>query len=167
MTPWMKPGEIELVKSYLLTADKTVLEWGSGGSTVAFSPFSRHWYSIEHNQQWFSKVRTITEGIENVRLYYVPPEVDLPTRPSKYEDWKSYIEFPRTLKKRFDVILIDGRARPECAVEALRHLKKNGVVIIHDFFDKYRPHYRSALDHYEVVDSISARPGIVVLRRRQ
>jgi len=166
MTPWMKPEEIELIKNYLFTADKTVLEWGSGGSTVAFSPFSKLWYSIEHNSQWFEKVKKETEDLKNVRLHYVPPEIISPKRPSKYEDWESYIEFPRILNKKFDVILIDGRARPECAIEAKRHIKKDGVVIIHDFYDKYRPHYKIVLEHYDIVDQITTRPGLVVLKKK-
>ena len=98
-------------------------------------------------------------------MHYVPPEIISPKRPSKYEDWESYIEFPRILNKKFDVILIDGRARPECAIEAKRHIKKDGVVIIHDFYDKYRPHYKTVLDHYKIIDSITASPGLVVLSR--
>jgi hypothetical protein len=69
--------------------------------------------------------------------------------------------------ERFDRILIDGRSRPECAIEVLPYLTPDSRVFIHDFFTtKYdRIEYRALLDRqYEVVAKIEEGQSLVVLR---
>ena len=76
------------------------------------------------------------------------------------KDWHeyiNYINFPETLNKKYDVILIDGRARVMCAVKALSLLKENGVVMVHDFKgDRViggRWYYQGILNYYDEIDS--------------
>ena len=162
----MQPAEIAFLKRYL-TPTTTVLEWGAGGSTVEFSPLVKSWHSIEHNPTWFERVKEETKAMTNVKLSLVLPEIENPPRPSQGAHYISYIEKPRKFHKKFDLIYIDGRARPECAKEALNHLKSTGIVVIHDFFDKYRPHYKIVLDWYDVIDGIEQRPSIVALKPKR
>jgi hypothetical protein len=56
-----------------------------------------------------------------------------------------YIGFPRSTERRFDVILVDGRKRRRCLIEAFDLLKENGVCLLHDAF---RPYYHCALPAY-------------------
>ena len=40
-----------------LHPDYSMLEWGSGGSTIEFSQqYVKEYYSIEHNKEWHDKV---------------------------------------------------------------------------------------------------------------
>ena len=64
------------------------------------------------------------------------------------------------------MVLVDGRARPQCAVFALRLLRDDkSVVIIHDW---HRQAYHVVLQVCDVVEEIkgseAAGGGIVVLR---
>jgi len=55
---------------------------------------------------------------------------------------------------KFDVILVDGRVRPQCAYQALLLLKRDGVLIIHDWETRtppLRPFYRIVLRWFELL----------------
>lgn len=97
---------------------------------------------------------------------------------------------------RFDVVLVDGRVRGECAIAALPYLDERSVVIIHDWnleeegyrlegtlvTDEYvrvakrktLPSYRRVLEYFDVVCEVSPekhgvrcnRCGLVVLRKK-
>ena len=54
----------------------------------------------------------------------------------------------------FDVVLIDGRCRVECAKSVLPYLKENAVVFIHDFWQKGRERYLKVFDYYNELKSI-------------
>ena len=84
------------------------------------------------------------------------------------KDWHeyiNYINFPASLNKKYDVILIDGRARPNCAFKALSLLKEDGVVVVHDFKgskeDGGRWYYQGILHYYDIIDSADS---LVVLK---
>jgi hypothetical protein len=55
---------------------------------------------------------------------------------------------------KYDVILVDGRVRPQCAYQALLLLKRDGVLVIHDWettVAPLRPFYRIVLRWYELL----------------
>lgn len=154
MTPWMHDSEILLILKYLYYTD-TMLEWGSGGSTTYFPHFVKNYYSIEHDKEWFNKVEK--EIPENVKYFHVP--WDSPrTIPTKRAQFDTYIKHVDKLGiKKFDKVLIDGRARGWCAEHILKYLHKDSIVFIHDFWN--RPQYHIVFDWYEELDSIK-RPGL-------
>ena len=49
-----------------------------------------------------------------------------------FSDYLKLIHMTNEL--RFDVVLIDGRVRGECAIAALPYVDERSVVIIHDWF---------------------------------
>jgi len=55
MKAWMDSREKELITKHF-SPNKIMLEWGSGGSTIEFSPHVKKYYSIEHNKEWYEKV---------------------------------------------------------------------------------------------------------------
>ena len=137
---------------------KTVLEWGSGGSTRALlgeCPFIERYVSIEHHKIWCEKVRSIVTD-PRLELYEVEPDEGMGTdTPSREEEiaWAaraerdpammaSYIGFPRTLEITFDLILVDGRARRLCLQEGFQLLRPGGVILLHD---AQREDYHDAL----------------------
>tara|TARA_Y100000004_G_C8954924_1_gene430320 strand:+ start:3240 stop:3854 length:615 start_codon:yes stop_codon:yes gene_type:complete len=67
--------------------------------------------------------------------------------------WNEYIDYVDKLNvKLFDVVLIDGRARTDCAYKVLNYIDKGSIVFIHDFWP--RPEYHKVFEWYDEVVSI-------------
>jgi predicted O-methyltransferase YrrM len=135
--PSMLPKESilleELVRRLL---PKDCLEWGSGQSTVHFSsilPKGGHWHSIEHDERWFRYIRGSLRDPTHHHLVGPNrhPWTDA-NNDGALEDLRDYVGFPRTLGKRFDLILIDGRAREHCLRVSSELLSERGLVVVHD-----------------------------------
>lgn len=140
MLPWMHRKEIDLVKSYLHTSYK-MFEWGCGGSTLYFSEYVRLYRSIEHNLQWFQKIKPQIK--ENTELYHI----------NNSNDYKDYINAISLYEDSYDVILVDGRHRVSCSIKAKEFLKKDGILLVHDFFK--REYYFPIMKYYTLIDSIT------------
>ena len=98
-------------------------------------------------------------------------------RTAVFSDYLELIQM--TNESRFDVVLVDGRVRGECAIAALPYVDESSVVIIHDWFleewgYKFLPDgtedlstpvkvaprntlksYRQVLDFYEILCRVS------------
>lgn len=159
---WMEPAEIDLIESYL-KSQHSVLEWGSGGSTLRFAPHVKRYVSVEHNEEWYNKIKPLATSAD-IHLCKVDHKVGTPADIVKFKD---YISYPASLNEKFDRILIDGRCRARCAFEVLDSslLKENGLVFIHDWC---RERYHRVLNAYDVVKVIQSTStnenGIAVLR---
>lgn len=151
ITPWMDKKEIALIESFL-TPETVMLEWGSGGSTHYFSKLVKKYFSIEHNQKWYKK--TLIGLPENVVYRFIPANNIVDPRQSTYQDYKKYIDTAISFNMKFDVILIDGRARVACAMHAVALLNPGGVIFVHDFWKRTRARYRCLLDHFTEIASI-------------
>jgi len=67
--------------------------------------------------------------------------------------WSEYIDYVDKLNvKLFDVVLIDGRARTDCAYKILNYIDKGSIVFIHDFWP--REEYHKVFEWYDEVVSI-------------
>ncbi len=170
MEPWMSQEEIELVKKYL-KPEHTVLEWGSGGSTVHFSKFVKEWHSIEHTTKWHDIVAK--EKPDNVTLYHVGPDYQMQKRhgvSSKWpmnENFREYANFAKTLNRKFDVVLVDGRARKWCALESMACLKQDSIVFIHDFWQRADRGYHDVFEYFDVVDKVESGQSLVALKLKE
>jgi predicted O-methyltransferase YrrM len=139
--PWMSAEEIALIERYL-TSKMRVLEWGCGGSTTYFGSLVKEYVSVEHDDAWYKRTRK-----SHLDVHLIPSacEVHVPAnleayRPGYYRAFRDYIETARAWG-RFDAVLIDGRARLFCAIEAIQHLLvPGGYVFFHDFFPRPRYH---------------------------
>jgi len=119
---------------FLSHIEKTnkVLEYGSGDSTLQIASLCKEVVSIEHNQQWYDR---ITKRIpNNCKILLHKPNLEYIEgfEDGSYEEFKDYINAPINYGP-FDIILIDGRARNECA--KICHLMANGktLIFVHDF----------------------------------
>lgn len=139
MQPWMTQHEIQLIEQNLLSLNKKhldVLEWGCGGSTSYFPEFlARHniecrWTSIEHNHEWYEKVSAELRTRDNIDIHWFPAADAAAGDKEQMRD--EYIQFPSTLNRKFDVILIDGRERRACAEQAASLLREDGIAFMHD-----------------------------------
>ena len=148
--PYMENNErniiVDLIKNL---KPKICLEWGSGFSTIYFTKFLHKdalWISMEHDKYWYEYIKNKIR--KNVKLYYIPPN-NFPwtdkNGDGSYNDLKDYVNFPKKMNKKFDFILIDGRARNPCLKLARELLKEKGIVILHDANRKY---YHPSFDFY-------------------
>jgi predicted O-methyltransferase YrrM len=169
MPVFMHPVEFsQLIAILHSTSPKSVLEWGSGGSTYAvlrLLPGIESYVSIEHNQPWFERVQTmVTDTRLNLQLA-VPAEEepDIPeTLPRKkrtplLKAWfdrcenephlmADYVARPGTVQTSYDFILVDGRARNACIKAGYDLLTPGGVLVVHD---AQRPEYRETLESFD------------------
>ncbi|MFM9074354.1 MAG: hypothetical protein ACKORJ_02115 [Bacteroidota bacterium] len=142
--PWMRTREMDIILEVLANIrPANCLEWGSGFSTLYFPeliPGLEHWYSLEHHSGWYERVKgMITDPRVEINLA-VPDLADYfsikgkygPKLEGYYEDFKTYIEWPRSKGIKFDFIFIDGRARKECLKVAFELVSDRGAVIVHD-----------------------------------
>lgn len=86
------------------------------------------------------------------------------------DDWHCYVNYINsisTYNRKFNKVLVDGRARVFCAYKALDYLTEDGIVYIHDFKERIR--YRTVLDYYNVIEECidEGWPGsLIVLKKK-
>ena len=157
---------VNFLKSYL-KPNFIFLEWGAGKSTAVFSCFVKEYYSIEHNFKDYKN--SLAKAGKNVKIYYAPPNLNTLQwfpyvfRDGSFGEFKNYVQFADvlgSLNKKFDVVLIDGRARVECAKQVLPYLAEGAVVFLHDF---HRHLYWDVLEHY-YIEKIE--DNLVALRKK-
>lgn len=132
-----------------------VFEWGSGGSTVYFPEFLRSrgvpfsWVSAEHSPHWESVVNGHLGDaglLGDVRVKVLDPCDFNPKEPGHWaHPMGDYVNYPLTLGRRFDVVVVDGRRRRRCLGAAEGVLAPGGLVVLHD---AGRPYYRPGIDRY-------------------
>jgi len=95
------------------------------------------------------------------------PDLDDCISPHARYIWNEYVCSIDTIGvKCYDYILIDGRARIECAYKALDYISTDSVVFIHDFFKRER--YHPVLKYYDVVDKVdNTLQTIVALKKKK
>jgi len=122
---------------------KKCLEWGAGYGTLYFPQYldeDAKWIAIEHDREWFGKVKQLIYCNHKISMYYVPPNHSLWTDDygnGTFSDFKDYVRFPKRFNEKFDFILIDGRARKSCLEYAFGLLEIDGIVVLHDANRKY------------------------------
>ena len=164
--PWITFPCIDLLKGKL-NQSSTVFEYGGGGSTLFFLDRAGEVVTVEHDGQWFDKLEAIIRsGNDSSRKWkgnFITPgqlEPGLHPDASNPDDYfssdsnfqqhtfKKYAakidEFPPGY---FDVVLVDGRARPSCIKHAIPKLKKGGWLVV-DNSDReyYFTHFADQLE---------------------
>ena len=159
---WMKPAEKRLFKRTVAAA-RNYLEFGSGGSTFHVLTKTRaHITCIDNHPEWMSYMkkfcrfnRAVKSGrVQLLEIDNGPTrECGNPTDESRKESWPFYSGGVFALKgiNDTDTVLIDGRFRVACGLAAIKNLKKDTKILVHDFPD--RPHYHKLLDYLDIVDS--------------
>lgn len=140
---------------------KFYLEFGSGGSTFDALKLIKNGKicSIESSLDWFNYMQRwdfIKKNIKNNKLDYCYFNI------GKTGDWGTPIEdnkkaiFPNYYSilateyaKNVDTILIDGRFRVACALNAILYLKPSVKILIHDFSN--REYYQIILKYCNVL----------------
>lgn len=131
--PWLPFCVIKILEERI-QADFSVFEYGSGHSTLWLSERVGQVISVEHDQSWYSHIRSSLEAKSNV------------TYLSKNLSDGSYTDEILNHKNAFDLIIIDGRERVTCAKNALESLKADGVIL---WDNSQRDHYSEGFEFYK------------------
>jgi hypothetical protein len=175
--PAQNASEIALFKGLLTTAGAgqlRVFEWGTGNSTIFYPKFLRtagvpfEWFAVDNSQAWHQRGSRETRkaGLDhNVHLFcrefpafwdlpgYSPEQPVPPVDEASKEAVRDYVEMPREVGGRFNVILADGRYRRRCLLVARDVLAPEGTVVLHD---AQRLHYHLSLTAFPRVESVDA-----------
>lgn len=148
----MNSKEIIDLVTYL-HRDCEMLEIGGGNSTLFFSKIVKRLVTIEHNKEWSDKISNDMKLISKCdwKIHVIEPSFPQihPFQPAELGQFDNYINFISNLEKnQFDVILIDGRDRVRSTIASIPLLKKGGILLIHDFWN--RPKYHSVLQLLEL-----------------
>jgi hypothetical protein len=172
--PWTSQASIKTFEK-ILRKDMIGFEYGSGNSTIFFAKHLKNLVCIEHNQDWFNTVKANLKklNLTNVDYRFIPmskdaglnhdytfykdfnlTEQDFQIR-SEYHDYFSFVkEYP---DNHFDFIMVDGRARVECCLNAIPKLKSNGIFVL-DNSDRAR--YKPVFTVLESWKSITTTTGL-------
>lgn len=112
--PWYTYPAIEFIEDKL-SQDFVVFEYGAGNSTLWLAERVRSVVSVESDPNWFNTIRS--QMPQNV-------EINLIQDPETYA--KKIEEYP---EKYFDLIIVDGINRNQCAKQAISKLKYTGFII--------------------------------------
>jgi hypothetical protein len=127
--PWYTYPAIEFIEDKI-EENFVVFEYGSGQSTLWWSKKVHQLITIESNKQWFDYLQNNTLKDSKVSLKLIEEEE---------EYIKEISQFP---EEYFDVIIIDGERRSDCAKESFCKLKEDGFIV---FDDTDRESYDGAL----------------------
>lgn len=169
-SPFMPFRAMEWLEDYLAGDNKRVFEWGSGGSTLFFASRAQELVSIEHDPTWFQIVSEHLSQIDSHRctLRHVPPTTTPSSSPIYRSGRKPKWFFERYAKAindypdgYFDLVIVDGRARPACVHHAKRKIRPGGVLLLDD---SNRRRYRGAVAsvdkaEWRKLDLSGIRPG--------
>ena len=148
-SPITEREEIDFVHSSI-HLDSSVLEYGSGRSTIELSRIAKSVVSVEHQAAWYDELNKTLP--DNVSLILAEPDLDYTegTHDGTYEEFETYIKSP-VKHGPFDVIIIDGRARVDCAKLCTQLAHEKSYIFVHDF---EREEYQPILDILQKVDSV-------------
>ena len=144
--PWLTFDAIDFISMHVGPHSR-VFEYGSGGSTLFWAHLGARCTSVEHDGSWFHEVRRRLGDRAAVDYRLVAPEslpdgaadldasdpraygtADASLRRHSFRAYASQIDqFP---DEHFDVVLVDGRARPSCVMHGAPKVKPGGLLVI-------------------------------------
>ena len=115
--PWYTYPAIEYLSQFDYS-DKQVLEFGCGFSSLFWAKRAKQVTSIEDNLNWFDKWKK----------EFNEPNLDIRWR----DEGEIYEAAAFEDDIKYDVIVVDGKRRADCARTALSCLNKGGMIILDD-----------------------------------
>ncbi|MCM4161415.1 FkbM family methyltransferase [Antarcticibacterium flavum] len=114
--PWYTYPFIHFLKQRL-NKDLVVFEYGSGNSTIWYSKRVKQVVSVEHNVEWFNKIKSRVSNSSNVDYIF------------KNLGSGEYQNEILNYNNAFHIVVIDGLQRVQCSLNTLGALKEDGVII--------------------------------------
>lgn len=128
--PWLTYPFLAFIQDRL-NSDILLFEYGSGYSTLFWAGNLKRVFSVEHDLRWHEKMKSKLP--DNVVYKY-----------ASLDD--NYVGSISETGVKFDVIVIDGRKRVECALLAPNFLKMGGVII---WDNSLRIQYKKGIEFLE------------------
>ena len=128
--PWINYPAIDFLARHV-KPDMSLFEYGCGHSTLWWATRVREVIACDHDQEWVERIRP--RAPNNVALRHVALEYG-----------GDYCRVVAGYPGRFDIVVIDGRDRVNCARHAVTGLKPEGI-IVWDNTDReeYRPGFEA------------------------
>lgn len=115
--PWYTYPAIEYLSQFDYS-DKQILEFGCGYSSLFWAQRAKRVTSIEDNLNWFDKWKK----------EFNEPNLDIRWR----DEGEIYEAAAFEDNIKYDVIVVDGKRRFQCAEAAVKTLNKGGMIILDD-----------------------------------
>jgi hypothetical protein len=162
--PWIPFSAIQFLEQ-VVTKDMQIYEYGSGGSTVFFGKKAKEVISTEHDSEWKYNVEEYLNkhNFSNCKINLVAPKSSLNFHKKSIEDPDSYIsddsryidqsfeDYAASINEYpdyyFDIVLIDGRARPSCFKHSVSKVKSNGFIILDNADRSYYSYIHKSLNN--------------------
>lgn len=133
--PWWTFRSVDYVESFLSNKESpAVFERGSGSSTVWLSTRCEKVVSVEHDEAWAKEVQNILPS--NVFLKVREgdevsgePKIRSARKGFTQLDFSQYVNSISEDDEKYDLIIIDGRARDSCLNVAADHLRDSGIIL--------------------------------------
>jgi predicted O-methyltransferase YrrM len=148
--PWWTLSAIDAVERWLAARNGNVraFEYGSGASTVWLARRCREVVTVEHDAG-FAKYVAPLLARDNIRMKVFEPARGIASPKTRSGragfadcDFTEYVDAIADGGDRYDLVVIDGRARVACLERAREFLAPNALVV---FDNSSRHRYRDAL----------------------
>ena len=147
--PWITFSAARFIEG-LVSRETRVFEYGAGGSTIFFVERVGELVTVEHDREWFETTDKALREESRVRwhghlaqpgrgaaqattavspldpLHYASSDVRF--EGMSFKEYASVIE--QYEDNYFDLVLIDGRARPSCFMHAAAKVKLGGYIVL-------------------------------------
>jgi hypothetical protein len=136
--PWWTYRAIDAVDQFLKERpNAAVFEFGSGASTIWLARRAGSVHSAEHDKGWFDLMQSRIIPYPGIQLTYVPTDATLSQDPLYHSQkeayaghsFENYVQEIAKTGQKYDLIVIDGRARPACLHIAKNCLTKDGMIV--------------------------------------
>lgn len=135
----MSSEEKVLFKKYLYSSE-SYFEFGCGGSTLWADKCEniKTVVSVEADSVWAANIAKITSD----KVRFMPVVFDVgrwssPTNHTQKNLWEEYSSCIQHTYGQYDLVLLDGRFRTACGVQAYSKLKDSGFMLLHDYREKH------------------------------
>jgi len=138
--PWMVYEAVDWLKN-VLKPNMTVFEWGSGGSTLFLAKHVQSVFTVEHDAKWHLQVssKLVQCGLNSIDYQLIEPTISNQTDPfyvssdQKFQGY-SFSDYVQAIdgysKNSFDLVVVDGRARPGCIKHAIPRVRPGGYILL-------------------------------------
>ncbi|SNY55537.1 O-linked N-acetylglucosamine transferase, SPINDLY family protein [Pantoea sp. GL120224-02] len=155
--PRMSVAETELFERYVKQS-RRYFEFGSGGSTKLATRQGVQVYGVESDKFWVETLHKEAGSLCRVDYVDIGPtkEWGYPVNDSHQDKFPLYSEAIHQHVEAFDFILVDGRFRVACTLNAIKHAldsqedESATLIFIHDFWS--RRDYHSVLEFLDTVE---------------
>lgn len=160
----LPPAEADAVRAAYAAAG-TILEYGSGGSTVLAGDMAgKRVFSIESDKSWAAMMTAWFEAHKpaaKVRVIHadIGPTVEW-GHPEDDRAWKRFAKYPLGIWEgdrmgQPDVVLVDGRFRLGCVLATAFHTQKPVPLLFDDYVQR---------KHYHAIEQVVGAPQEIIGR---